>query len=1589
MLEPLRGGLPRPRLRVPWRRPRRLRRILTAAAVLAALVAHLWLAPHVEAVPSPLLLGAFVDDASGGGAGIQAGDRVILVFDSATNAPLLDASNIDTVLQLGSSHSWRDGDSQIGGATWTATAFTNDTLVITLSTSNGVPTVAVGDGLTIAPGAIQDVSATNTANPNVTLSGSFAGDQLIVNGVSVAPTFATVGTTGVILARLTLTAGSNSADLVSIGLTKAGTAADAAVALLRLFHDVNTDGAIDGGDVLLGSGVLSGGAATLPAALTVTAGVPAQLLVVADVAAGATPTDTVGISLAAVVDVTVAGPDLVRDLNFPVQSTLLTIAAPPPVLQTATANALGNGASGVQAGDQVILVFDSITNAPVLTASNVVTALPLNNGHSWQDGSGAIQSAVWSTTTVANDTLTITFSNTGAPPTVAVADVVSLGSLIADVSGSNAATGAPAVGGSFGVDTLSLTATDRAPSALTLGTAGVTLLQLTFSADFNQIVVTSIRVDRLGTAADGDTLAGGAKLYDDLDDDGVLDVGEPLLAAATFSAGSAVNAVAKAVNSGTPENLLVAVDTNVAGTPGNTLGVQVLNSTYVTVSAGDAVNPASFPVQSSLAVLAAPAPLLLSATATDNNTGQPGIQAGDTVVIVFDRATDAFAVTAANIASALQLNNGHTWLDGSGAITGAVWSTTTLANDTLTVNLSATSGAPTVAPGDTITIGAGTIRDVTSSNDAGGSPPSITGSFGADGLTVTFVDLAAASVARGATNAPFALLTLTAAPDAVVVTAIRIDRGGSATDADTPSSGVKVWQDGNGSGSLGGADTLLATGSFASGTTTLSLAQVVNAGAPVNLILSLDIAAGATLLSTIGLQLAASSYVTVGAGDLVQAVNFPMSTATPAIAAPAPALVGFIASDTSGSGQGIQAGDGVILSFDSGTSAFPITAANIDAVLALNNGHSWLDGAGAIGSAIWSTTSVANDTLTVTLSVTSGAPSLAIGDTVTIPPGTIRDVTVTLGATGSPPSLSGGFGADVLTVTPTDLAPAIVNKNTNGVVMVRLRLAATTNSVVVTALRIDRLGTATDAATAANGVEVYHDLDADGVLDSGEPLLGSGSFVGGTVTITTPLLVGVGVPQDVLIALDVVAEPGSTIGVALLNPSYVVVATSDAVANSNFGVLSSLTTIAGQAPQLSGAIASDDSGGGEGVQAGDTVAIVFTGPTNAHPIDSSTIDTVLALGGGHSWRDGSGAINLAVWSTSTFTSDTLTITLSANTAPPTVAVGDTITIAPGTIRDPTDTNNAVGSPPPVSGTFGTDTLTVTPTSLAPLSVQAGAGDIAMLQLTLAVNANSVTVSSLGLTLTGSAAPADFDAGGVLIFTDENGSGALDAGDLTLAMADVSGAAVAVTTDFTVAAGSPKTLLIAIRLRSDVAAGTTVAVEFTEAAAIGIGSVDVVNPAPFPIQSGTVTIVGDAPTLVAAVAADGSSEGAGVQTGDQIVLVFSSGTNGLPISAADVDGALQLSDGHSWLSGAGQLGSATWSTGAQPNDTLTIVFSAEGGRPRSSQVTRSRWRRGPSATPRSRSTPPAFPAPSWGRSVSAGARARTAPPPATAPPAPPP
>ena len=793
---------------------------------------------------------------------------------------------------------------------------------------------------------------------------------------------------------------------------------------------------------------------------------------------------------------------------------------------------------------------------------------------------------------------------------MAIADSVSLGTTIKDVSGGTPPAAARPSVASFGVDTLTVTATDRAPAATTLGSTGTVLLQLSLTADFNQVVVTSVRSDRLGSAFDGDTVAGGAKLYDDLDNDEALDVGEPLLGSGSFASGSVTITIGKAVTAGAPENVLIAVDTNAAGTPAITLGVELATIAFLTVSGGDVVSSAAFPLRSTTTLLAAPAPSLLSATAVDNNAGQPGVQAGDTVALVFDRSTNASAVTAANINTALALNNGHSWLDGDSVIGSAVWSTTTVSNETVPITFSAGTGAPTIAVGDSLTVGAGTIRDVTSANDATGSPPTIGGAFGEDSLTVSAVDLASTNVARGKADAPFLLLTLTAAQNSVVVTQIRVDRAGTAADADTATNGVKLWKDSNSSGSLDSSDTLLATGSFSGGTVNLVTGLAVVSGTPQTLFISLDVDANATLSKTVGITLTASSYFPVAAGDRVEVTNFPLTSGTATIVAPAPGLVGAVASDASGNGQGIQAGDQVILTFDSATNALAITSVNVDTVLALNNSHSWLDGSGAIGTIVWSTTSVSNDTLTITLAAGAAAPTIAVGDTVTIPPGTIWDVTGSNDALGSPPALSGSFGDDVVTVTPTNAAPRIVNEDAGAVTMERLRFTALTNSVVITGLRIDRLGTATDLATSVNGVTVHHDQNADGVL-------GSGSFVGGTVTITAPLVIASGTTQDVLIVLDITGGAGKTIGVALLNSSYVLVASGDVVANTNFAVLSSITTIAAVSPHLTGAVASGDSAAGEDVHAEDTVTLVFNGPTNGFPITAANIASTLVLNNSH------------------------------------------------------------------------------------------------------------------------------------------------------------------------------------------------------------------------------------------------------------------------------------------------------------------------------------------------------------------------------------
>src|SRR3989338_3713203 len=110
-------------------------------------------------------------------------------------------------------------------------------------------------------------------------------------------------------------------------------------------------------------------------------------------------------------------------------------------------DAQGTAQAGIQTGDKVIITFDAPTAGTSITSGNIGTALPITGKPT---GWGTVQSAVWSTTTYTNDTLTVTLSTTGSP-TVAVGDTITLGTTIKDTF-NRALTGSIVLGGNFGVN---------------------------------------------------------------------------------------------------------------------------------------------------------------------------------------------------------------------------------------------------------------------------------------------------------------------------------------------------------------------------------------------------------------------------------------------------------------------------------------------------------------------------------------------------------------------------------------------------------------------------------------------------------------------------------------------------------------------------------------------------------------------------------------------------------------------------------------------------------------------------------------------------------------------------------------------------------------------------------------------------------------------------------------------------------------------------------------------------------------------------------------------------------------------------------
>jgi hypothetical protein len=120
-------------------------------------------------VTAPTLSSAVAKN-TGGTTATEAGDTIEIMFSESTNKPVITAANIATILTLNNSHSFLDGASALGGATWSVDG---KTLTLTLSTGTSIPTVVVGDTVTIAGSVIKDLAG-NNATGTATITGSFS-----------------------------------------------------------------------------------------------------------------------------------------------------------------------------------------------------------------------------------------------------------------------------------------------------------------------------------------------------------------------------------------------------------------------------------------------------------------------------------------------------------------------------------------------------------------------------------------------------------------------------------------------------------------------------------------------------------------------------------------------------------------------------------------------------------------------------------------------------------------------------------------------------------------------------------------------------------------------------------------------------------------------------------------------------------------------------------------------------------------------------------------------------------------------------------------------------------------------------------------------------------------------------------------------------------------------------------------------------------------------------------------------------------------------------------------------------------------------
>jgi endonuclease I len=150
-------------------------------------------------------------------------------------------------------------------ATVAATAPTGQTLQLQVDANSLVHAASGGSDVDPTFAAFASSAASVTG-------GVTSGDTLSVSFADIAPATVSPGQADVPFVRIRCSANTNEWDLASVQVGKTGTLPDASVSSVELYRDVDGNGAVGNGDVLLASGTFASGSATLvlPSPLRIT-----------------------------------------------------------------------------------------------------------------------------------------------------------------------------------------------------------------------------------------------------------------------------------------------------------------------------------------------------------------------------------------------------------------------------------------------------------------------------------------------------------------------------------------------------------------------------------------------------------------------------------------------------------------------------------------------------------------------------------------------------------------------------------------------------------------------------------------------------------------------------------------------------------------------------------------------------------------------------------------------------------------------------------------------------------------------------------------------------------------------------------------------------------------------------------------------------------------------------------------------------------------------------------------------------------------------------------------------------------------------